>query len=112
MVKLLFDENLPRRLVSALDDLFPGSIHVGTVGLSQADDGAVWRYAAEHEFVIVSKDGDFNQMSFLHGAPPKVVWLRAGNCTTHDALVILRANAERMRAFAGSEAEALLIIER
>jgi predicted nuclease of predicted toxin-antitoxin system len=51
-------------------------------------------------------------MSFLHGAPPKVVWLRAGNCTTHDALVILRANAERMRAFAGSEAEALLIIER
>jgi predicted nuclease of predicted toxin-antitoxin system len=59
MVKLLFDENLPRRLVSALDDLFPGSIHFSTAGLSQADDSAVWRHA-EHEFVVVSKDGDFH----------------------------------------------------
>ena len=28
-------------------------------------------------FVIVSKDDDFQQPSFLHGAPPKAVWHRA-----------------------------------
>jgi predicted nuclease of predicted toxin-antitoxin system len=51
-------------------------------------------------------------MSFLHGAPPKVVWLRAGNCTTDDAIAIFRAKADRMRDFATSQEEALLIIGR
>lgn len=37
----------------------------------------VWAYAAEHaaehRFVIVSKDADFHQRSFVLGHPPKVV---------------------------------------
>ena len=30
----------------------------------------------------MSKDSDFRQLAFLHGPPPKVVWLRIGNVTT------------------------------
>lgn len=33
----------------------------------------------------MSKDADFHQMSFVRGAPPKIIWIRLGNCTT-DAL--------------------------
>ena len=36
--RLLFDENLAARLVGALADLYPGSVHVSDVGLAPAAD--------------------------------------------------------------------------
>jgi predicted nuclease of predicted toxin-antitoxin system len=33
-------------------------------------------------FVILTKDADFRQRSFLRGHPPKVIWVRLGNCST------------------------------
>lgn len=48
-------------------------------GLQAADDDVVWTYAAEHGFVIASKDTDFHQRSFVLGHPPKVLEQRA--CT-------------------------------
>ena len=89
-MRLLLDQNLSPRLVSALADVFPGSIHVRDVGLSRATDDAVWNYAAQHGHVIVSKDAEFHQRSFLLGHPPKVVWIRRGNCSTRDIETLLR----------------------
>jgi len=83
-VKLLFDHNVSNKLVGQLEDLFPGSQHVRDVNLHEADDQTVWEYARAHGFAIASKDEDFHQLSFLYGAPPKVVWMRLGNCTTTD----------------------------
>src|SRR5262245_45840228 len=83
-MKLLFDHNLSYKLVGRLTDLFPDSMHVRNVNLHEADDRPVWEYARAHGFAIVSKDEDFHQLSFLYGAPPKVVWVRLGNCTTAD----------------------------
>jgi predicted nuclease of predicted toxin-antitoxin system len=81
-VKLLFDQNLSHRLVKALASEFPESVHVRDVGLEKALDEPVWEYAKANSFVIVSKDSDFHQRSFLFGHPPKVVWIRRGNCST------------------------------
>ena len=83
-MKLLFDHNLSYKLVGHLADLFPASEHVRNVNLHEADDRMVWEYARANGFAIVSKDEDFHQLSFLYGAPPKVVWVRLGNCTTTD----------------------------
>jgi predicted nuclease of predicted toxin-antitoxin system len=33
-------------------------------------------------FAILTKDADFRQRSFLRGHPPKVIWVRLGNCST------------------------------
>ena len=49
-MKLLLDENLSRRLVPALEALYPGSAHVSAAGLDRADDEAVWRHARERGF--------------------------------------------------------------
>jgi len=87
---LLFDHNLSPRLVQSLVDAFPGSLHVRTIGLHKASDNAVWDYAAEHGLTIVSKDADFRQRSFLEGHPPKVIWIRRGNCRTGDIETLLR----------------------
>ena len=89
-MKLLFDQNLSPRLATRLADLFPDSDHVSNVGLGQALDDEVWIYARDHDFVIVSKDSDFSEMSVLRGFPPKVVWIRRGNCSTNDIERILR----------------------
>ena len=60
-MKLLFDENLSPRLVNFLSTPFLGSVHVRDVGLAQADDEAIWTYAKDNGFAIVSKDSDFQQ---------------------------------------------------
>jgi len=108
-VKLLFDENLPHRLVGSLASLFPGSTHVRSVGLARADDSAIWTYAVAHDHVIVSKDEDFAERALLVGPPPKVVWIQLGNCTTATVEALLRAHAEELLAFA-ADAEASLIV--
>jgi predicted nuclease of predicted toxin-antitoxin system len=33
---------------------------------------------------------EFHQRSFLLGHPPKVVWIRRGNCSTRDIETLLR----------------------
>ena len=98
-MKLLFDENLAPRLAIALSELYPGSVHVRDCGLRGAADLEVWQYARKNGFAIASKDSDFAQRSFLQGGPPKVIWLRVGNCTTTRADFILRNTVERVEAF-------------
>jgi predicted nuclease of predicted toxin-antitoxin system len=89
-VKLLFDENLSFRLVPALADIYPGSAHVRELGLLGAEDSAIWAYAAEHGFLLTSKDTDFYDRSVLLGAPPKILWLRTGNSTVAETADLLR----------------------
>ena len=86
-------------LVAHVEDLFPGSSHVRSHDMGSASDIEVWDFAAASGFTIVSKDSDFHQRSFLLGHPPKVVWLRLGNCTTSDVLQLIRDQAVEIKSF-------------
>lgn len=108
-MKLLFDENLAPRLTVALSDLYPGSVHLRDCGLRGATDDEVWQYATRNGLAIVSKDSDFAGRSALYGSPPKVIWLRVGNCTTARAELVLRNTAERVMAFARGEESCLVL---
>lgn len=98
-MKLLFDQNLSHKLVRRVADLFPGSVHVREVGLTAAGDPLVWEYAKDNDLMIVSKDSDFHQRSFLYGYPPKVVWVRLGNCSTAHVERVLRMNFDTIKDF-------------
>ncbi len=98
-MKLLFDHNLAPQLVQRLHDLFPGTSHVSTVGLSQASDFAVWTHAGDEGFAIVTKDADFNDLTVVRGFPPKVIWIRLGNCTTRQIEAALRRAAPAIDLF-------------
>lgn len=98
-MKLLFDQNLSPRLKETLASLYPGSIHVREVRLHAAGNDTVWAYAARHGFAIVSKDADFHQRSFVLEHPPRVVWIRRGNCSTVEIEGILRAHHADLLAF-------------
>jgi predicted nuclease of predicted toxin-antitoxin system len=111
-VKLLLDQNLSDRIISSISDLFPGSAHIKAVGLREADDRVVWEWAKQHGFTIVSKDTDFHQRAIVFGHPPKVIWLRVGNCQSRLITNLLRSRYDVVRQFIQSETESLLILER
>jgi predicted nuclease of predicted toxin-antitoxin system len=83
-VKLLFDQNLSPKLVERLADLYPDSNHVYQLGIDLAPDKEMRDYAAREGFVIVTKDSDFSDLCILLGFPPKVIWIRRGNCSSRD----------------------------
>ena len=98
-MKLLLDENLSPRLALAISDLFPGSRHIEDCGLLAVTDSEVWHFALANGFTIVTKDSDFAEMSRLLGSPPKVIWLRIGNCTTKRAEFVLVNLGSRIQDF-------------
>ena len=102
-MRFVFDENLSPKLVLLLADQFPNSVHVRDVGLATADDQSVWNYASSQGLIIVSKDSDMHQRSFVFGAPPKVVWIRLGNCSTSDVADLLRRHVQRLEEFEADE---------
>ena len=63
-------------------------------------DEAVWNYARANDFVIVTKDPDFADLSVVYGPPPKVVWLRLGNCTTREIEAAIRQHRREIEALA------------
>lgn len=93
-MRLLFDQNLSPRLVELLSDSYPESAHIQSAGLDRAADEAVWNYAKAHGFLIVTKDTDFHERSIIAGSPPKIVWIRRGNCSTTMIEQILRRHRE------------------
>lgn len=109
-MKLLVDENLPPRLVSDLVDLFPDSAHVGSLDLGSTPDAVLWEYAKEHGLAFLTKDKDFANLSIARGAPPKVILLQTGNCSTFEIVRMIRNNAIRFAEFESDIRRGLLIL--
>ncbi len=109
-MKLLFDENLSPGLVQSLEPEYPGSSHVRTLGLLGATDRAIWERARLDAYTIVSKDNDFRQLSFVHGAPPKVIWLAVGNAETEAILHFLRSQRVAIQTFEIDTEASLLVL--
>ncbi len=109
-MKLLFDENLSPKLPRLLAILFPGSAHVRECGLLGQPDEDVWEYAGANGFVILSKDSDFQQRSLLYGHPPKLVWLRFGNCTQQQLVQLITTHEPDIHALDGDPFESVLVL--
>lgn len=109
-MKLLFDQNLSPRLPKSLADLYAESVHVREIGLHDAVDGEIWQYAKQNDFVIVSKDSDFQQRSLLYGSPPKFIWLRVGNCPVKRIEDLLRNHSIAIHTFGMDTAKSHLML--
>jgi predicted nuclease of predicted toxin-antitoxin system len=60
--------------------------------------------------MIVSKDADMHDLSLLFGNPPKVIWLRLGNCSTLQVEKLLRQEFSTIRLFHEDENLSLLAL--
>ena len=99
-MRLLFDENLSEALLPLLSDLYPGSLHVRSIGRGGASDTDVWAIAAREGCILVTRDADFVHLSVARGAPPKVVWIGLGNCPNADIVTLLRRRHADIAGFA------------
>jgi predicted nuclease of predicted toxin-antitoxin system len=93
-MKLLLDENLSRRLVPFLQHDYPGSDQVVLLGMQSATDKEVWQRARNDGYVIVTRDGDFQELSLVWGQPPKVIRLKTLNQTRAATLTLLLENKD------------------
>ena len=78
--------------------------------MKSADDPTIWDYAKDNDFMIVSKDADMHDLSLVFGNPPKVVWLRIGNCSTRQIEELLRLDYDVIRLFYEDENVSLLVL--
>jgi predicted nuclease of predicted toxin-antitoxin system len=111
-VKLLLDENLSPQLIRRIEDLFPGSLHVRSVGLKQTPDKTVWEFAKSNSFFIGTADSDFHELAVALGPPPKVIWLRGCDYPTSVAEELIRGQAIRIAEFLENQETAVLILRR
>ena len=109
-MKLLFDQNLSHRLLPLLADLLPTCQHVRNLGMKEAGDTQLWDFARNNDYMIVSKDSDFHQRSLLLGFPPKIIWVRLGNCSTQTVESVLRLHFEDIQKFASDPSATFLIL--
>ena len=109
-MKLLLDEILSPELVARLTDLFPGSSHIHDCGLGAASDMVIWDFAFRHGFTIISKDLDFHDRTVLRAGPPKLIWLRTGNCSTDRVEELLRSFFPAIEHFGSEGSSSLLVL--
>jgi predicted nuclease of predicted toxin-antitoxin system len=76
-MNLLIDENLSPRLVQLLGEKGLPAQHVAHLGMAGLTDSEVWKYAFEHEQVVVTQ----NVEDFLY---------LAGSVELHPGLIVLR----------------------
>ena len=93
-----------------LEDLFPGSSHVVSLGFSgETRDNVIWEAAKANEFTIVTADSDFLGLSARHGPPPKVIRLERMNYSTRIAAELIRRNAIAISEFEANTRAVLLL---
>lgn len=110
-MKLLFDQNLSPSLPGRLAAVYPHSTHIRALGLASALDAEIWEMAKKSNFVLVSKDSDFQQRGLLFGHPPKFIWLRVGNCPVKLIEELLRKHAAAIHSFERDAEKSHLMLE-
>jgi predicted nuclease of predicted toxin-antitoxin system len=88
-VKFLVDHQLPPLLAGFLQSRGFAARHVRELGLDSDDDTTIWKYAIEHEFILISKDEDFFHLANRPDEKGKLVWVRleiagTGLCWKHS----------------------------
>jgi predicted nuclease of predicted toxin-antitoxin system len=85
-VKFLVDAQLPPSLAATLCESGSDAVAVREVGLRDASDHDIWRYALREGLIIITKDEDFAERCLYEANQPVIVWLRIGNCSNEALL--------------------------
>ena len=77
-MKLLVDMNLSPRWIRVLMEAGIDAAHWSSLGLANAPDSEIMRYASAQDYVVLTHDLDFSAiLAATHGEKPSVVQIRA-----------------------------------
>src|SRR5205814_376440 len=80
-MRFLIDAQLPPALARYLESHGHEAGAVRELGLRDAKDPAIWNFALQGGWVVVTKDEDFARRALVDNSGPQVLWLRIGNST-------------------------------
>lgn len=99
-MKIIIDENISSRLVTLIQHVFPDVEHVKSLGLMTTNDFNIFMFARQNGFdAILTLDEDYYNIQLTHGIPPKIIWLRLGNCSTNALSEVILNNADTIYTF-------------
>ncbi len=99
-MKILIDQNISHRIIPKLNAGFSEVFHIKNVNLIDNSDTTIFKFAQSNNFeAIITMDDDFQNIIAQHGAPPKIIWIRTGNCSTNYLAQKLNTNLIRIKFF-------------
>ena len=76
-MRLLLDQGLPRSTVEYLRKIGIEAVHVGEIGMAEAEDREILAYASQNGRAIVTLDADFHVLlARTASAEPSVIRIR------------------------------------
>lgn len=103
-MKILIDQNISQRILPMLAPYFDELQHIRNLGLTDADDHDIFMYARNNGYrAVITIDDDFVKLINQFSQPPKVIWIRTGNCSTAMLSAILVDKVDAIKAFIGNE---------
>ncbi|MEW6305998.1 MAG: DUF5615 family PIN-like protein [Verrucomicrobiota bacterium] len=97
-MRILVDAQLPPALARWLGERGFAATPVRDVGLRDSDDGSIWNFAIEGDWIVLTKDEDFVDRCVGTPGAPAVVWLRIGNCTNRVLFAWLEPSLPEIRS--------------
>ena len=97
-MKFLVDNQLPVALSKRLAARGHDARHVLDCGLDKASDTEIWKTAAAHSQILITKDEDFLSLASQPDAPVQIVWVRLGNCRNTTLLAVFESILPQLEA--------------
>ncbi len=99
-MKILVDQNISYRLVQHIAGVFSEVAHIKSLDLIDANDYQIFLAARQHGYAaVLTQDEDFYSLLLEHGTPPKIIWLRTGNCSTAFLAEVILRNIDLIHLF-------------
>lgn len=95
-MRFLLDIHLPVRLAVYLREKGHDCVPAQDVGLGEAADIDLWRWAEREGRIVISKDEDLTFLALRPGDAGRLVWIRLGNCRTATLLSAIEAVHDEM----------------
>lgn len=110
-MKLLIDQNISKRIIDSITDIFPGSIHVKNAKLSNFSDLEVWNFAQKNDLILVSTDPEVFDRCVLSSNSPKTIYVVSETITTNKMEWALRINQSSIEKFYNEDPASCLRIQ-
>lgn len=110
-MKLLIDQNIGKRIIDNIQDVFPKSNHVSNLALGNASDLEIWEYALNKNMVLVSSDAQFLDLSIVASKSPKTIFIKGETITTNKLEWVLRVNQDSIKEFVEEQIADCLTIQ-
>ncbi len=112
-MKILIDQNISFRLKAKVEIAFAELNHIRDFELTDLRDDQIFEYARQQGFdAVLTFDQDFHNLVMERGIPPKIIWLRTGNCRVAMQAEAILSNALTIQIFMEDPTHEVLEIYR